>query len=127
MTTDLAKNDHSGAAIMERVLVAGDLSRLTAQERTTYLLKTCETLGLNPLTKPFDYFNLNGKLVLYAKKDCTDQLRTIHGVSLGKPEMTFVDGLCIVTVDAKAKNGREDSDVGAVPIEGLKGIDRANA
>ena len=43
----------------------GDLSSLTPQQRSDYYLQVCQSCGLNPLTKPFDYLTLNGKLVLY--------------------------------------------------------------
>ena len=48
----------------------------------------CKSLGLNPLTGPFAYIlfketeNAPAKLALYAKKDCAEQLRQIHGVSV---------------------------------------------
>src|SRR5262245_25307542 len=68
--------------IMEQVLIRGDLGQLTHQERARYYRRVCESLGLNPLTRPFDYILLNGRLTLYALKGCTDQLRQIHGVSV---------------------------------------------
>ena len=43
-------------------MMAGDLALLTAGERLSYYGKVCESLGLNPLTKPFQYIRLNGKL-----------------------------------------------------------------
>ena len=64
--------------VMENVLIKGDLSKLTAEERNSYYTAVCKSVGLNPLTKPLEYITLNGKLRLYALKDCTDQLRTIH-------------------------------------------------
>ena len=60
--------------IVEAVIAKGDLSKLTPGERTQYYVQVCESVGLNPLTKPFEYITLNGKLVLYARKDCTDLL-----------------------------------------------------
>src|SRR5215472_13973636 len=60
-------------SIMESVLTRGDLSKLSVAERNTYYMEICRSLGLNPLTKPFDYIPLNGKLTLYAKRDCADQ------------------------------------------------------
>ena len=67
---------------IEQALVMGDLSKLDSEQRVNYYLKVCSSLGLNPLTRPFDYLVLNGKLVLYARKDATDQLRHIHKVSI---------------------------------------------
>lgn len=112
---------------IERVIVAGDLSKLTPEQRWDYYQGVCRSVGLNPFTKPFEYINLNGKLTLYAVKGATDQLRRVYGVSLGKPEMQLEAGLCIVTITATDGRGRTDTDIGAVNIEGLKGEARANA
>ena len=69
-------------ATIEDVLIRGDLSKLTEAQRTEYYMRVCHSLGLNPLTKPFDYLTLSGKLVLYAKRDAADQLRKINGISI---------------------------------------------
>ena len=52
------------AEITESVLLGGDLSKLTAAQRVSYYKSVCESLGVNYLTKPFDYIQLNGKLTL---------------------------------------------------------------
>lgn len=72
MTNELIVRPDDFAAIVERVVLAGDLAKLQPQERVTYYQQTCESLGLNPLTRPFEYINLNGKLTLYARKDATE-------------------------------------------------------
>lgn len=115
------------SAIMERVLLAGDLSKLTPADRLFYYQKVCESVGLNPLTRPFDYLNLNSKLVLYAKRDATDQLRKIHNVSVTIAGRETIEGVHIVTARAKDRTGREDEATGAVTIQGLKGDALANA
>jgi hypothetical protein len=61
--------------ILEQVAIAGDLSGLTAAQRLAYYRALCQSLGLNPLSRPFEYLTLNGKLRLYALRDCADQLR----------------------------------------------------
>ena len=66
--------------IMESVLAKGDLAKLTPDERSRYYAEVCHSMGLNPLTEPFSYITLNGKLKLYATRACADQLRKIHGV-----------------------------------------------
>jgi hypothetical protein len=40
--------------ILEQVLIRGDLSGLTSQQRADYYSAVCRALGLNPLTKPFE-------------------------------------------------------------------------
>lgn len=115
------------AELMERVVVGGDLSKLPSKERLQYYEAICTSVGLNPLTRPFEYITLNGKLTLYAKRDCTDQLRKIHGVSIEKLEREVIEGMSVVTAYARDAKGRTDSAIGAVAIDGLKGESRANA
>lgn len=118
---------NSQADVIERVMIEGDLSALTAEQRATYYMRVCTSLGLNPLTKPFSYLRLNGKLVLYALKDCTEQLRKINGVSINSLTDSVVEGVFLVKAQARDKSGREDTATGAVAIEGLKGEAKANA
>jgi hypothetical protein len=122
-------NDHSASSgqLMESVLMKGDISKLTPEERTSYYFKVCESLGLNPLTKPFEFITLNGKLVMYAVRNCTDQLRTIHGVSVEDLTESEREGVFIVTAKVRNKEGRTDIAKGAVNIAGLKGEALANA
>ncbi len=116
------------ASIIERVIAVGDLSKLQPNERVAYYVSVCRSVGLNPLTKPFDYISLNGKLVLYSTKNCTDQLRQIHGVSVdGLKRETLPEGVHVVTANVSAKDGRRDEDIGAVTIKGLQGESLSNA
>lgn len=114
-------------AIVEQVLLAGDLAKLSAPQRISYYHAVCQSVGLNPLTKPFDYITLSGKLTLYAKKDATDQLRKIHGVSITKLETSAYGDVYIITAYAQDATGRTDAATGAVPIGTLKGDALANA
>lgn len=111
----------------EMVIMQGDLSRLSADERLAYVNNICQTLGLNPLTRPFDYITFQGKLTLYARKDCAEQLRKIHGVGITDLKVEVLDGICVVRARAKDRTGKEDESTGAVNIEGLKGEAKANA
>lgn len=125
MSTELQKLPDAGA--IEQVLIAGDLSKLTVPQRTAYYISVCQSVGLNHLTQPFQYLVLNGKLQLYARKDCTDQLRTIHRVAIVKLERENIEGVFVCTAYAVNGDGRQDVSTGAVAIEGLKGEARANA
>jgi len=114
---------------VENVLIMGDLSKLTPDQRLAYYNKLCRTLGLNPYTKPFDYLVLNGKMQLYARKDCTDQLRKIHGVSVDSATHKHDEnlGIYIVSVEGHDRDGRKDAGTGVVNTSGLKGDALANA
>jgi hypothetical protein len=125
MSTALTVNPKAEA--IERVVIQGDLARLNPEERVNYYRLVCESVGLNPLTKPFEYITLNGKLTLYARKDATDQLRNIHQVSVRIVGREVVEGCYVVTAQASFPSGRVDESIGAVPIENLKGENRANA
>lgn len=114
------------AEAIEKVLVGGDLAPLTTEQRISYYNAVCVSLGLNPLTRPFDFIKLNNKLVLYAKRDCTDQLRKIHGVSITDLRKEKVDDIFIVTATA-ADRSRTDTATGAVNVKGLAGENLANA
>jgi hypothetical protein len=110
----------------ESALLAGDLSKLSTEQRSSLYIKVCQSLGLNPLTQPFNYILLNGKLQLYATKNCTDQLRQIHNVSLKISSRERLGELYIVTSLATTASGRTDESTGAVTIGHLKGDALAN-
>lgn len=118
----------SGAEIIEAVIAKGDLARLTPAERNAYYLEVCRTTGLNPITQPFAYIPLNGKLTLYAKRDAADQLRKNNGVSIEVVSHKLADGVLTVHVKATDRSGRVDEDYGVVALpDVLKGEARANA
>lgn len=123
--TSLATTDKATA--IDQVVVQGDLSKLSAPERVHYYKQVCDSLGLNPYTKPFDYITLNGKLTLYPKKDCTDQLRTQQRVSVTIVSRERLEDIYVVTARATMPDGRSDESVGAVNIANLKGDMLANA
>lgn len=114
-------------SLIEQVVIKGDLSRLSDVERVCYYKSVCESVGINPLTNPFEYIKLGNKLTLYAKKDCTEQLRKIHGVSIEGLETKVIDDVYIVSAKAKDRNGRTDESTGAVNIANLRGEAKANA
>lgn len=124
--TSLAKTQTRGE-IIETILVKGDLANLTADERNSYYLRVCESVGLNPLTRPLEYITLSGRLVLYARKDATDQLRSIHNISVTELSESERDTIFIVTAKVQNGEGRTDIAKGAVDLKGLAGEKLANA
>jgi len=122
----IVKSD-SPHEVMENVLIKGDLSKLTPEERNSYYTAVCKSVGLNPLTKPLEYITLNGKLRLYALKDCTDQLRSIHGISVTELAESEREGVFIVKAKVANAQGRTDVSTGAVNIANMRGEMLANA
>lgn len=130
MSNELVKKDNlekHDLSVIEQVVMQGDLAKLDPQQRVTYYHRVCESLGLNPYTRPFDYISLNGKLTLYAKKDATEQLRSAKKISITEIDGKIVDDLYIVRATAITPDGRTDQSVGAVTIGHLKGEQKANA
>lgn len=113
--------------VIESVLINGNLASLPPSDRVVYYNRVCESLGLNPLTQPFAYITLNGKLTLYARKDATDQLRRLYNVSIIIVSREQSEMVYTVTARATMPDGRTDEEVGSVPIGGLKGEALSNA
>lgn len=122
----VATIDNDQLAVLEKVIADGDLKNLSAGERLDYYGRVCSSVGLNPFTRPFEYLVLNGKTILYARKDCTDQLRTIHSVSVRIVAREALEDCYIVTAAASMPSGRVDESTGAVPLP-ASGEARANA
>jgi hypothetical protein len=127
--TALIINDpqDTAASKLEKILITGDLAALTPDQRVFYYREVCASLDLNPLTRPFDYLSLNSKLVLYANRSCTDQLRASRRIEVTKLERERADDLAIVTAYGRDRTGRQDSSIGAVNIKNLQGEALANA
>jgi len=123
------------AEILEKAIMGEDLSGLTPQERLKLYAYVCQSLGLNPYTKPFCYLKLrrkvNGKivekLILYPKKDCAEQLRKIHGVSLKVTNRQKIGDIYMVSVYAEDRTGRYDEATASVCVKGLEGQDLCDA
>jgi hypothetical protein len=113
--------------IATAVLLHGDVEKLSDEQRISYVKHVCDTLGLNFITQPFAFIRLNGKLVLYAKKDATEQLRKLHGVSVSEITSQRLEDVFVVTAKAQDRTGRTDAATGAVAIGNLKGEALANA
>lgn len=118
---------NDAAKVLEDVVIQGDLAKLTPAQRVMYYRQVCQSLGLNPFTKPFEYIVLNGKLTLYARRDATEQLRRLHKINLSITAREKIDDIYIVTARAVMPDGRTDESVGAVSLAGLKGDALANA
>jgi hypothetical protein len=127
MTNTLAVAQQIDPALIERVIIHGDLRQLNPQQKVSYYNAVCESVGLNPLTQPFQYLVLSGREVLYARREATDQLRHLHNVSVVIRARETMEDCYIVTALASLPDGRTDESIGAVPIAGLKGEVRANA
>lgn len=108
----------SDISAIESALMENNLKRLDSHQRLMYMQKICEDNGLNPLTQPFQYIVLNGKLTLYATKGCADQLRAVKGVSIEilqneiQEEHVFVHVKASMPDERQPSGVRTDEDIG---------------
>lgn len=102
---------------VEQALLYNNVAQLKPEQRVQYLIRLCESLHINHLTKPFDFITFKGgKTIVYATKDCTDQLRARDKVCIAIKSREEAAGCYIVTVSAKTPDGREDESCGAVSM-----------
>lgn len=117
----LANPSPDEGRILSEVILSGDLHSLSEEDRTRYYLSVCQATGLDPITRPFAYLELGDdkggkKLILYATKDATDQLRRLHRISVQIVARERMDDVYVVTARASTPDGRTDESIGAVPL-----------
>src|SRR5262245_24580624 len=129
--------------MMEKLLLSGDYSGLSGRLQAQFLFMFAKKKGLDPMTQPFQFIkNNNGKLILYATKNCALQIKQKHSVTLTKeyagalrlsPPNAMSAGVYdigVYEVEMRAENadGKTLSwDIGTAELEGLTGRDRKDA
>lgn len=113
--------------VIESIVINGDLSKLQAEQKVAYYNFRCQQAGLDPAAKPFDLLTLNGKQVLYANAQCTQQLCAIHRLSTQVTHRERMDDIYIVSVRVTGADGRVSENQGAVAIGHLRADALANA
>jgi hypothetical protein len=107
--------------IIESVVIEGDLSRLTPEQRVEYYLRVCNNLGLNPLLRPFNYITIRGKLILYPTKTCHSQLRENRNVSIDDLDIKEDNDNITVIVKGHDSTGRTDVEIAVVSKKDMGG------
>ncbi len=113
--------------MLGEVLVNGNIAGLTPRHRLDYYKMRCEVAGLDPRAQPFQFVQLNGKLVLYPTKSATDQIAAKRGIQMAVVSHVNENDLRVTTVKATMPDGRSTEEIGAVSIKGLMGEALANA
>jgi hypothetical protein len=113
--------------IISSIVINGDISKLSPQQKVEYYRQFCERLGLDPLSQPFKLLRLNGKEVLYCDRTGAQQLNKLHKVSHEIKARETVSGCYVVTAQASTPDGRKTESIGAVTIDNLRGDALCNA
>lgn len=115
--TDIAPR--VSADILRKVTLGDDMRSLTPDERLAYAAALCAAYGLDPLSKPFSFFEADGRLICYATRACTDQLRANRHISITITSREKTEDIYVVTAQATDPKGRTDESIGVVMIQGL--------
>lgn len=110
--------------LLAKIVQSGDLSMLSQQDRLIYYFTYCRQLGLNALSKPFDYLEEKDKdgkikkISLYPNAIAASQLRDSRNVSTRiVEEKIMLDGeIYSVTVEARIGD-RTEQATGKVGIK----------
>src|SRR4051794_9871009 len=122
-TTKMTKQEaiQFDETIISSIVINGDISKLSPQQKVNYYRQFCERLGLDPLSQPFKLLRLNGREILYCDRTGAQQLNKLHGVSHEIKARETVSGCYVVTAQASTPDGRHTESIGAVTIDNLKG------
>lgn len=123
--TDIAPR--IGADILRKVTLGDDMRALSPDERMAYVAALCAAHGLDSLLKPFSFFEADGRLICYATRACTDQLRANRAISITITGREKTEDIYMVTAQAKDAKGRTDESIGVIMIQGLAPNELANA
>lgn len=127
MSNDLAVQSELDPTILESLILYGDLSKLTSQQKVAYATHRATLCGLDPSTAPFDILRLNGKETLYAPKRACEQLNAKHGIVIEILDQQTEGDMRVVTVRGRTRDGRQTDEIGVVSLRGKQGEDLGNA
>jgi hypothetical protein len=109
--------------LLAKISQSGDLSYLSEHDRLVYYFAYARQLGLNPVSRPFDYIEEKGsdgktKISLYPNSCAASQLRDSRGVStrILKEELMLDGEIYSVLVEARIGDRIEQAS-GKVPIK----------
>jgi hypothetical protein len=130
MANELVAAMEVSPALLKKIVTIGDLKALNEDERNDYYLAFCKSLGLNPLSRPFDFLEMRGekagetKVVMYLNADGAAQLRQIHQASITAIERETIDDgwMFVVTARASLPNGKIDESQAVIQLYKDEGV-----
>lgn len=124
----IPQQKHELTQEIKSMVVNNNFDQLSAEQRTSLVYAICSHMNLTPLTQPFSFIKMNGRTVLYATKDCANQLRNLHKLSV-TATCGEIDRNGMIKVIARAENreGRFDEDLGVVYAGKMQGDALGNA
>ncbi len=113
-------------SIAQKAAMSGNLRALTSDEQWQYYLAMCDHLGLDPVSRPFDWIDQEGKLSLYPNANCAAQLAQKGEISFPEYATEMIGEVFVYRVRATSNDERELWATGAVPV-GRTALETARA
>lgn len=109
--------------VLSKVMLEGDLSKLTPKQKMDYYCYRCKLADLDPATKPFDLIKdkKTGKETLCANRSTSEQLRVKKKISITRLAKTREEGIYLVEAEGKDSDGRTDVATGVVSLTDYEG------
>lgn len=109
-------------------LAEGNLASLTGAQKAQAVRALCAAADLPVALTPILFLPAQGgKLVPYITAAGSNTIRNARHISVVILSRERMDGMYIVTARATTPDGRTDEATGVVPIDGLRGVELANA
>lgn len=117
---------------IDRIVMTGDLTKLTQEQRDIHYMNVCEAMELNYRLQPLAYLNLDDpqggrRLILYALRGATDQIRRNKKIKVTKLTKEVTEEVVTYTCEGEDKEGITEISTGSVSIKAKRGSDLANA
>lgn len=108
--------------VISSLILHGDLSKLTPDQRVEYVVYRSRSAGLDPAGCPFNLIPQNGgKLSIYANKECAAQLNNLRNLSPTVLKEEFLLDDTIYKVTYRVTEGQRcTDDCGAVSLVVIK-------
>lgn len=118
MSTEIQKkgNGRDLELLKQVYITTGDLTGFTPNELMAIHDFECKRMHFDPLSRPFDLLELNGKKVWYYNKNGAAQARARDEISVQIKSAVLVDDIYVVTAVVTNTKGRSVESTGAVPL-----------
>ena len=105
-------------SVMAQVVGNGNLANLSDGHKVAYIKQMCESMGLNPWTKPIELISFKGKTIPYLNRGGIDQLGFKYRLHFEYSNVHEDEDRAIMIqwCTASDGNGRSIKQMGALPL-----------
>lgn len=116
---------------IDAIVMTGDLTKLNEQQRLVHYKNVCDFMEIDPRTQPLSYIHCddpNGgrRLILYALRAATDQIRRNKKIKITKLYKEVSEDLVTYFCEGEDSNGITEISTGSISTKNKRGPDLAN-